>query len=74
MVAQNIQTALIFEDDADWDVGLRAQMTEFAKGARWLSAKRRNTILRDHHTVMIGTFSGSDIVRPDLAMATTADG
>ncbi|KAH0344143.1 glycosyltransferase family 34 protein, partial [Aureobasidium melanogenum] len=39
MVAQNIQTALIFEDDADWDVGLRAQMTELAKGARWLSGK-----------------------------------
>ncbi|THZ16366.1 hypothetical protein D6C91_06388 [Aureobasidium pullulans] len=39
MVASNIQSAMIFEDDADWDVGLRAQMAELARGARWLSGK-----------------------------------
>lgn len=36
MVANNIATALIFEDDADWDVGIRAQMRELARGTRWL--------------------------------------
>ncbi|THY59296.1 hypothetical protein D6C90_10490 [Aureobasidium pullulans] len=36
MVANNIATALIFEDDADWDVGIRAQMRELAQGSRWL--------------------------------------
>ncbi|KAH0255112.1 glycosyltransferase family 34 protein, partial [Aureobasidium melanogenum] len=36
MVANNIATALIFEDDADWDIGIRAQMRELARGTRWL--------------------------------------
>ncbi|CAD0105778.1 unnamed protein product [Aureobasidium uvarum] len=36
MVANNIATALVFEDDADWDVGIRAQMRELARGSRWL--------------------------------------
>ena len=36
MVAENIQTALIFEDDADWDVALKYQMVEFARGSRFL--------------------------------------
>ena len=34
MVRERIQSALILEDDADWDVLLRAQMTEFARGVR----------------------------------------
>ncbi|KAG9570833.1 glycosyltransferase family 34 protein, partial [Aureobasidium melanogenum] len=36
MVTNNIASALIFEDDADWDVGIRAQMRELARGTRWL--------------------------------------
>lgn len=35
MVRRQVSSALIFEDDADWDVGLRSQMIELAKGARW---------------------------------------
>jgi hypothetical protein len=34
MVQKKIQTALIMEDDADWDVMLKAQMLEIARGAR----------------------------------------
>ena len=36
MIAENIQSALIFEDDADWDVALKYQMVEFARGSRFL--------------------------------------
>ncbi|RDW82819.1 hypothetical protein BP6252_03931 [Coleophoma cylindrospora] len=34
IIRENIQSALIFEDDADWDVKLKEQMYEFAKGAK----------------------------------------
>lgn len=27
---------MIFEDDADWDIGIKAQLTEFARGSRFL--------------------------------------
>ncbi|KAJ5168012.1 uncharacterized protein N7482_003606 [Penicillium canariense] len=33
IVANKIRTALIFEDDIDWDVTLKAQLKEFARGA-----------------------------------------
>jgi GR25 family glycosyltransferase involved in LPS biosynthesis len=36
MVRERINTALIFEDDADWDVALKSQMYHFAQGSRWL--------------------------------------
>ncbi|KIW54398.1 hypothetical protein PV05_06758 [Exophiala xenobiotica] len=36
MVQHRIQTALIFEDDADWEVALKAQLFQAARGARWL--------------------------------------
>ncbi|KEF57743.1 uncharacterized protein A1O9_05663 [Exophiala aquamarina CBS 119918] len=36
VVENRISSALILEDDADWDVSLKAQMTEFARGTRWL--------------------------------------
>ncbi|KAJ9497739.1 hypothetical protein LTR99_007372 [Exophiala xenobiotica] len=36
MVQNRISSALIFEDDADWDVALKAQMRQFALGSRWL--------------------------------------
>ena len=36
MVEENIQSALILEDDADWDVTLKYQMVEFARGSRFL--------------------------------------
>lgn len=36
MIDENIQSALILEDDADWDVALKYQMVEFARGSRFL--------------------------------------
>ncbi|PMD33181.1 glycosyltransferase family 25 protein [Hyaloscypha variabilis F] len=36
-VYQNLSTALIFEDDVDWDVRLRPQLQAFALASRWLS-------------------------------------
>lgn len=36
MIKENIQTALIFEDDADWDVMIKEQLYEFAKGTQAL--------------------------------------
>ena len=36
MARERIQSALIMEDDVDWDVMLKAQMTELARGTRYL--------------------------------------
>ncbi|KKA20905.1 hypothetical protein T310_5045 [Rasamsonia emersonii CBS 393.64] len=36
IVAERISTALILEDDSDWDVMLKSQLVEFARGARLL--------------------------------------
>lgn len=36
IVENRISSTLILEDDADWDVSIKAQMTEFARGTRWL--------------------------------------
>ena len=37
MVQENIQSALIIEDDVDWDVMIKAQMAEVARGSKHLS-------------------------------------
>ncbi len=36
IVRERIQTAMIWEDDVDWDVMVKTQMTEFARGTRHL--------------------------------------
>jgi len=36
MLQNSIHTALVLEDDVDWDIFLRAQMIEFARGVRTL--------------------------------------
>ena len=36
MVHENIQSVLIFEDDADWDVLIKQQLVEFARGSRYI--------------------------------------
>lgn len=36
MVRENIQSAMVMEDDVDWDIMIKAQMTEVARGARYL--------------------------------------
>jgi hypothetical protein len=38
VVSQNLSTAVIFEDDADWDIRLRDQLVHFAKASRILTA------------------------------------
>jgi len=37
MVARKVQSKLIFEDDADWDVSLKTQLVQFAHGSRYIS-------------------------------------
>jgi hypothetical protein len=37
IVKQGISTALIIEDDADWDIRLKSQLAQFAHGTRLLS-------------------------------------
>jgi hypothetical protein len=44
MARERIQSALVIEDDADWDVLIRSQMTEFARGTRFI----RNATLPMH--------------------------
>ncbi|KPI45272.1 uncharacterized protein AB675_2732 [Cyphellophora attinorum] len=36
IVNRNVASALVFEDDADWDVSIRDQLVQFGRGARWL--------------------------------------
>ncbi|KIW22001.1 uncharacterized protein PV07_12599 [Cladophialophora immunda] len=36
MVREGVSTALIFEDDADWDVALKHQLVQFARGSRFI--------------------------------------
>ncbi|KAJ9601863.1 hypothetical protein H2200_013636 [Cladophialophora chaetospira] len=36
MVHENVSTALIFEDDADWDVALKHQLVQFARASRFI--------------------------------------
>ena len=36
MVRDRIYSALVMEDDVDWDIMIKAQMTEVARGARYL--------------------------------------
>ena len=36
MMRERVSSALIFEDDADWDVALRAQLVQFDRGSRYV--------------------------------------
>ena len=36
MVSRNVASTLIFEDDADWDVSLKSQLVQVARGSQWL--------------------------------------
>ena len=50
MVAEDVETALIFEDDADWDVNLREQLELFAVGSGLLlqpQSKRVRGMMRE---------------------------
>jgi hypothetical protein len=39
MVRENIQTALVFEDDADWDVAIKYQMLQAARATRFVTGQ-----------------------------------
>jgi hypothetical protein len=43
IAAEQISTALVLEDDADWDVNLKAQLLEFARGTRYVLNQESNT-------------------------------
>ena len=43
MVHEGISSALILESDADWDVMLRQQLQEFARGCRYLQGYTEET-------------------------------
>ena len=36
IVNRGIRSTLVFEDDADWDVTLKSQLVQLARGTRWL--------------------------------------
>ena len=36
MVDRKVSSAIIFEDDADWDVSLKMQLVQFARGSRFI--------------------------------------
>ena len=38
IVRERVSTALVFEDDADWDVDLRVQLKHFAQGSRYITS------------------------------------
>ncbi|KAJ6105472.1 hypothetical protein N7512_008989 [Penicillium capsulatum] len=46
IVAEKIPTALVFEDDIDWDVTIKAQLKQFARGARALQKSHRPPLHR----------------------------
>lgn len=44
MILRNVNSLLIFEDDADWDVAFKSQMVQFARGSRWLTGVNEGDI------------------------------
>jgi GR25 family glycosyltransferase involved in LPS biosynthesis len=41
MVKHNVQSALVMEDDADWDIRIKQALPEFARGARQLTDRAK---------------------------------
>jgi GR25 family glycosyltransferase involved in LPS biosynthesis len=37
MIKRDVASLMIFEDDADWDVALKSQLVQFARGSRYLT-------------------------------------
>lgn len=61
MVRERISTALVFEDDADWDVGLRTQLEQFAQGGRYITSSSSGpTSLRSKMTGQAHSPYGDD--------------
>lgn len=49
MVKEQIPSALILEDDADWDVSIKSQLVEFAKGACFIQGSKSDSASQDVH-------------------------
>ena len=45
IVHEKVSTALIFEDDADWDVSFKTQLVQFARGSRYILKTPRDKAL-----------------------------
>ncbi|KAI4247808.1 MAG: hypothetical protein L6R42_009541 [Xanthoria sp. 1 TBL-2021] len=43
IVRERIQTAIVFEDDSDWDVSFKDQLADFATGTRYISGATTTT-------------------------------
>lgn len=44
MVDRGVASAIIFEDDADWDVSLKMQLVQFARGSRFILNTPKHTV------------------------------
>ena len=54
MVRERVSTAIVFEDDADWDVNFRTQLEQFAQGSRYIASSWPTP------TVLKSKFGGKD--------------
>ncbi|KAF2179429.1 glycosyltransferase family 25 protein [Zopfia rhizophila CBS 207.26] len=43
IVKEQISTALLMEDDADWDIHIKSQLVEFARGSRYIQGQEART-------------------------------
>jgi len=53
VIYQNLSTALIFEDDVDWDIRLRPQLQAFALASRWLSDDPATSKDISHYSISV---------------------
>jgi hypothetical protein len=69
IVKDRIQTTLIMEDDADWDVNARTQLLEFARGARYIQEYEDETTRSpygdDWDVLWIGHCGVTDFIERD---------
>ena len=65
IVARNLSTALIFEDDVDWDVRIRSQLRDFALASRTL-VQPLSTNPLSYADPTYPSPKGSDLMPPDI--------
>lgn len=71
MIQEKIQTALIMEDDADWDVMLKSQMLEIANGARHVQnsmSPKRSPYGDEWNALFVGHCGTNNRVNSDEAV------
>ena len=71
IIERNVSTALVLEDDADWDVTFKHQLTLLARGVRYVLAENSPDLAAPYGTswdmLWIGNYS------PSLSRASCAD-